>query len=158
MRLVAFEVKQTNTTPIVLAFYELCTILKCSDDGVLHLKESCFWTFSIVRCFPQNTTYRKLDLFPSSGKMKMAPTVLVSSITGPQSDLRCLYVLLLLTEVVQWLILRDPTEQGPPSDPVSDTLLFLENIGRWTKSKNLILYTGCSKPICYTSAGRGFGR
>jgi hypothetical protein len=157
MRLVAFEVKQTNTIPIVLAFYELCTILKCSDDGVLHLKESWFWTFSIVRCFPQNTTYRKLDLVPSSGKMKVAPTVLGPSITGSQSDLRCLYVLLLLTEVVQWLILRDPTEQGPPSfylktetDPVSDTLLFLENIGRWTKSKNLILYTWCSKPICYT--------
>jgi hypothetical protein len=25
--------------------------LKGSDDGVLHLKGSCFWTFSIVVCF-----------------------------------------------------------------------------------------------------------
>jgi hypothetical protein len=27
------------------------SILKGSDDGVLHLKESCLWTFSIIQCF-----------------------------------------------------------------------------------------------------------
>jgi hypothetical protein len=52
-------------------------ILKSSDDGVLlHFKESCFWTLSIVQCFLKNTTFRKLDLFPSSGKIKVAPTLL----------------------------------------------------------------------------------
>jgi hypothetical protein len=42
------------------------------------------------------------------------------------------------------LFLRHPTEYGPPlfymkteTDPVSETL-FLENIKRWTKSKNMI--------------------
>jgi hypothetical protein len=51
-------------------------ILKGSDDGVLHLKESGFWTLSVIQCFLKNTTYRKLDLFPSSGKMKVAPALL----------------------------------------------------------------------------------
>jgi hypothetical protein len=44
--------------------YEIC----CT------VKESGFWTMSIVR-FLKNM-FRKLDLFPSSGKMKVAPTLL----------------------------------------------------------------------------------
>jgi hypothetical protein len=27
------------------------SILKGSDDGVMHFEESCFWTLSIVQCF-----------------------------------------------------------------------------------------------------------
>jgi hypothetical protein len=47
-----------------------------SDDGVLYLKESVFLTFSIVQCFDKNTTFRKLDVYPSSVKIKVAPTLL----------------------------------------------------------------------------------
>jgi hypothetical protein len=46
------------------------SILKGSDDGVLRLKERRFWTLFIVQCFLKNTTFRKQDLFPSSGKKK----------------------------------------------------------------------------------------
>jgi hypothetical protein len=41
-------------------------ILKGSDDGVWHLELLGFSTVSIVRLY-KNTTFRKLDLFPSSG-------------------------------------------------------------------------------------------
>jgi hypothetical protein len=51
------------------------SILKGSDDGALHLKESGFWALSVAR-FLKNTTFLKKDLFPSSGKMKLAPTLL----------------------------------------------------------------------------------
>jgi hypothetical protein len=51
------------------------SLLKGSGDGVLHLKESCFWTLSIV-CFLKITALRKLDFFPSSGKIMMAPILL----------------------------------------------------------------------------------
>jgi hypothetical protein len=44
------------------------------DDGVLHVRESCFWTLSIVLMFLKNTTFRKLDVLPSSDKV-MATTV-----------------------------------------------------------------------------------
>jgi hypothetical protein len=54
----------------------LQSILKGSDDGVLLFKESGFWAFSIVQCFLINKTFRKLNLFPSSGKMKVAPRLL----------------------------------------------------------------------------------
>jgi hypothetical protein len=43
--------------------------LKGFDDGVMHFEESCFWTLSIFQCFfILKTTFRKLALFPSSGK------------------------------------------------------------------------------------------
>jgi hypothetical protein len=48
---------------------EIQIYLKGSDDGVMHFEESCFWTLSIIQCFfPLKTTFRKLDLLPSSGK------------------------------------------------------------------------------------------
>jgi hypothetical protein len=49
----------------------------CGSRGQTLLKESYFWTLSIVQCFLKNTTLRKVDLFPSSGKIKVAPTLLV---------------------------------------------------------------------------------
>jgi hypothetical protein len=54
------------------------SILKDSDNGagLLHFKESGFWTLSTVHCFLKNATFRKLDLFPSSGKMKVVLTLL----------------------------------------------------------------------------------
>jgi hypothetical protein len=64
--------------------------LKGSDDGVLNLEESCFWTLSIVCVYKRNTTFRKLDLFPSSGKVMWASAVLgplereLAPITGPR--------------------------------------------------------------------------
>jgi hypothetical protein len=58
------------------SLYDTVSILKGSDEGVLHLKQSGFWTLSIVQCFLRNATFRKLNLFPSSGKMKVAPTLL----------------------------------------------------------------------------------
>jgi hypothetical protein len=56
------------------------SVLKGSDDGVVHLEESCFWTLSIVQRFIfKETTFRKLALLPSSGKKKggegVAPTL-----------------------------------------------------------------------------------
>jgi hypothetical protein len=51
-------------------------LLKGSDDGILHLKDSYFWTLSIVQCFLKNTSFRKQDLFPSSGKVKVGPSLL----------------------------------------------------------------------------------
>jgi hypothetical protein len=50
--------------------------LKGSDDGILHLKETGFWTLSILEGFLKNMTFRKLDPFPYSGKKKVAPTLL----------------------------------------------------------------------------------
>jgi hypothetical protein len=52
--------------------------LKGSDDGVFHFRESCLWTLSIVQCFflPKNAASRKLGLFPSSRKTKVASTLL----------------------------------------------------------------------------------
>jgi hypothetical protein len=44
------------------------SILKGSDDSVMHFEESCFWTLSIVQCFSLKTTFRRLALLPSSGK------------------------------------------------------------------------------------------
>jgi hypothetical protein len=44
------------------------SMLKGSDDGVMHIEESCFRTLSIVQCFSLKTTFRKLALLPSSGK------------------------------------------------------------------------------------------
>jgi hypothetical protein len=49
-------------------------LLKGSDDGALHLKESCF--SSIVKRFLKNKTFRKLDLFPSLRKIKVTRTLL----------------------------------------------------------------------------------
>jgi hypothetical protein len=49
-------------------------ILNVSDDGVLYLKESRFWALSIVKYLLRNTTFRKLDPFPSSGKIMVTPT------------------------------------------------------------------------------------
>jgi hypothetical protein len=43
------------------------SILKGSNDGILHLKESRLWTLSIVQFF-FNTTFQKLNLFQSSRK------------------------------------------------------------------------------------------
>jgi hypothetical protein len=60
------------------------SILKGSDDGVLHSKESDFWTLSIVQCFLKNT--------------------------------QCFG---------NWICFRN--------------VIFLENIGRWTKSEDLVL-------------------
>jgi hypothetical protein len=42
----------------------------------MNLKELGLWTLSIVQCFLKNTTYRKLNMFPSLGKNKVAPTLL----------------------------------------------------------------------------------
>jgi hypothetical protein len=41
-----------------------------SDDGVWHSELLSFWTLSIVRYSKKlkNTTFRKLDLFPSPGQ------------------------------------------------------------------------------------------
>jgi hypothetical protein len=41
-----------------------------SDDGVQHAELLSFWTLSIVQYSKKlkNTTFRKLDLFPSSGR------------------------------------------------------------------------------------------
>jgi hypothetical protein len=44
------------------------SILKGSDDCVMHFEESCFRTLSIVQCFSLKTPFRKLALFPSSGE------------------------------------------------------------------------------------------
>jgi hypothetical protein len=46
------------------------SILMGSDDGVQHSELLSFWTLSIVQCSKklENTTFRKLDLFPSSGR------------------------------------------------------------------------------------------
>jgi hypothetical protein len=44
------------------------SILKGSDDGVMHFEESFFGTLPIVQCFSLKTTFRKLALLPSSGK------------------------------------------------------------------------------------------
>jgi hypothetical protein len=47
------EIKEGGTWSLVsyIASLELYTsVLKGSDDGVLHLEESCFWTLSII-CF-----------------------------------------------------------------------------------------------------------
>jgi hypothetical protein len=54
-----------------------CTVLKGSDDGVMHFEESLFMTLSIVQCFSLKTKFRKLALFPSSGKKGegLAPTL-----------------------------------------------------------------------------------
>jgi hypothetical protein len=48
-------------------------ILKGSDDGVLHLKNHVYGLRPSSNVF-FNTIFRKLDLFPSSGKNKMAST------------------------------------------------------------------------------------
>jgi hypothetical protein len=42
--------------------------VKGSDDGAMHFQESCFGTLSVVQYFSLKTTFRKLALFPSSGK------------------------------------------------------------------------------------------
>jgi hypothetical protein len=34
------------------------SILKGSDDGVLYLKESCFWTLSIIYCFQKHDSFK----------------------------------------------------------------------------------------------------
>jgi hypothetical protein len=49
-----------------------------SDDGVYHSELLDFWTLSIVRYSKklENTTFRKLDLFPSSGEVWETPTQL----------------------------------------------------------------------------------
>jgi hypothetical protein len=41
-----------------------------SDDGVQHSELLSFWTLSIVQYYKklENATFRKLDLFPSSGQ------------------------------------------------------------------------------------------
>jgi hypothetical protein len=46
--------------------------LKASDDGVLHSEPLCLWTLSIVRNskYYKNTTFRKLDLLPSSSEKR----------------------------------------------------------------------------------------
>jgi hypothetical protein len=49
--------------------------LKGSDDGVLHLEKSCFWTLYPSSSVSKNT-FRKLKRFPSSGKMMGAHTLL----------------------------------------------------------------------------------
>jgi hypothetical protein len=54
-----------------------------SDYGILHLKESVFLDLVHHSLFSQkNTTFRKLGLFPPSGKIKVAPTLL-----GPVIDI-----------------------------------------------------------------------
>jgi hypothetical protein len=67
-----------------------------SDDGVMNFEESCFWTLSIVQWFfLLKTTFRKLALFPSSGKkgegkgwhvLCRAPSKELVSITGPDGS------------------------------------------------------------------------
>jgi hypothetical protein len=52
----------------ILTVPHFSSILKGSDDAVMHFEESCFRTLSIVQCFPLKTTFRKLALLPSSGK------------------------------------------------------------------------------------------
>jgi hypothetical protein len=44
-----------------------CSILKGSDDGVMHFEAAFFTTLSIVQCFSLKT-FQKLALLPSSGK------------------------------------------------------------------------------------------
>jgi hypothetical protein len=46
------------------------------QTSIKPLKESSFWTQSIVQCFLKKNTFRKLDPFSSSGKMKVVPTLL----------------------------------------------------------------------------------
>jgi hypothetical protein len=58
------------------------SILKGSDDGVMHFEECCFRTLSIVQCFPLKTTFRKLALLPSSGK-KVGGKGLAPTLWGP---------------------------------------------------------------------------
>jgi hypothetical protein len=53
--------------PIACRHYRK-SIMKGSDDGVMHFKESCYRTLSIVQCFSLKTTFRKLALLTSSGK------------------------------------------------------------------------------------------
>jgi hypothetical protein len=65
-------------------------ILKGSDDGVLHMKESCLRTLSIFQCFLRNTTFRKLDLFLSSGKTKCGlPSFHLKTETDPVAETLC---------------------------------------------------------------------
>jgi hypothetical protein len=61
-----------------------------SDDGVKHSELPSFWTLSIVQYSKKfkNTTFRKLDLFPSPGQggktpCQLGPLEKLTSITGP---------------------------------------------------------------------------
>jgi hypothetical protein len=83
-------------------------------------KKHVFGLFSIVQYF-----LKKLDLLPSSGKIELA------SVTGPAMR----------------LALRHPTEQGTfiltedGNRSSFRNVVFWENIGRWTKSKNVFLWS-----------------
>jgi hypothetical protein len=57
-----------NNYHFIKFLYISVSVLKGSDDGVIHFKESCFTTLFIVQCFSLKTTFRKLALLPSSGK------------------------------------------------------------------------------------------
>jgi hypothetical protein len=59
-----FKVILPNAQKIEVKICPYISILKGSDNGVLHLKELGFWTLSIVQWFLKNTTFRKLDQFP----------------------------------------------------------------------------------------------
>jgi hypothetical protein len=54
------------------------SILMGSDDGVYHSELLSFWTLSMVHYSKklENTTFRKLNLFPSSGRGGGAPSQL----------------------------------------------------------------------------------
>jgi hypothetical protein len=45
----ALEIETECFSETLLSAYE--SIMKGSDDGVMHFEESCFWTLSIVQCF-----------------------------------------------------------------------------------------------------------
>jgi hypothetical protein len=52
------------------------SILKGSDDGVSHLKESGFWTLSIAQCFLKEHNVSEKGSVPILGTIKVAPTLL----------------------------------------------------------------------------------
>jgi hypothetical protein len=86
--------------------------------------------------FSQNTTFRKINLFPISVKIKVAPTLL-----GPlETDSLYHWT---LTTAISYGVNRAGTdiillEDGKRSS-FRNAVFFLENTERWTKSKNMIL-------------------
>jgi hypothetical protein len=70
-------------------------ILKGFDYCVLHLKESCFLDFVHHLMFLKNTTFRKQDLFQSSGIIIAAPTgpVIEASLSKGPNSLRATILL-----------------------------------------------------------------
>jgi hypothetical protein len=113
---------------IYITLFLLKIVLTRFQHGKNHVFGLCSSSYSFLK----NTTFRKLDLFPSSAKIMAALTLL-----GPLERASLNHL--------------NPVTEGPnrvgatiilPQEGnilILKCFVFLRNIRRWTKSKNMIL-------------------